>query len=133
MRPDASDSGQISSSTIVRAARSAGSHPHLASILLQGRKSANIYASSGVIRGIPVQIYKAVESESAGEPAGYHEVRRRDDADDALRSGPDPAGAFGKMVLAQGLGDEDRQASRDEKDDRGAGASAGRDHAPHLG
>ena len=37
-----------------RAARAAGSHPHLASVLLQGRKSANIYASSGVIRGIPV-------------------------------------------------------------------------------
>ena len=29
-------------STIVRAARAAGSHPHLASDLQQGRKSANI-------------------------------------------------------------------------------------------
>src|SRR5437016_6476665 len=38
-----------------RAARAAGSHPHLASVLLQGRKSANIYASSGVIRGIPAE------------------------------------------------------------------------------
>ena len=38
-----------------------------------------------------------------------------------------------KMVLAQGLGDEDRQAPRDEEGDRGAGAPAGRDHAPHLG
>jgi len=27
---------------------------------------------------------------------------------------------------------EDRQASRDEKGDRGAGASVGRDHAPHV-
>jgi hypothetical protein len=54
MRPDASENSQISPSTIVRAARAAGSHPHLASVLLQGRKSANIYASSGVIRGIPV-------------------------------------------------------------------------------
>src|SRR5262245_42148269 len=44
-------------------------------------------------------------------------VRRRDDADDALRSGPDHAGAFDEM-LAQGLGDEDRQASRDEEADR---------------
>src|SRR6266567_2568055 len=60
-------------------------------------------------------------------------VRRRDDADDALRSGPEHAGAFGEMVLAQGLGDEDRQASRDEKGDRGAGASVGRDHAPRVG
>jgi hypothetical protein len=31
--------------------------------------------------------------------------------------------------VAQGLGDADRQASRDEKGDRGAGASVGRDHA----
>src|SRR5260370_18023098 len=56
MRPDASENSQISPSTIVRAARAAGSHPHLASVLLQGRKSANIYASSGVIRGIPVSV-----------------------------------------------------------------------------
>src|SRR6266446_4543994 len=55
MRPDASENSQISPSTIVRAARAAGSHPQLASVLLQGRKSANIHASSGVIRGIPVK------------------------------------------------------------------------------
>ena len=60
-------------------------------------------------------------------------VRRRDDADDALRSGPDRAGAFDEMVLAQGLGDEDRQAPRDEEGNRGAGAAVGRDHAPHMG
>src|SRR5260221_10054364 len=55
MRPDASENSQISPSTIVRAARAPGSHPHLASVLLQGRKSANIHASSGVIRGIPAE------------------------------------------------------------------------------
>src|SRR5215831_13314028 len=60
-------------------------------------------------------------------------VWRRDHADDALRSGPKHAGAFGEMVLAQGLGDEDCQASRNEKGDRRPGASAGRDHAPHVG
>jgi hypothetical protein len=54
MRPDASENSQISCSTIVRAARAAGSHPHLASVLQQGRKSANICVSLGVIRGIPV-------------------------------------------------------------------------------
>ena len=43
------------------------------------------------------------------------------------------AGAFGKVVLAQGTGHEDRQAPRDQEGDRGAGASVGRDHAPHLG
>ena len=41
--------------------------------------------------------------------------------------------AFEKMVLAQGLGDADRQAPWEEKSDRGPGASVGRDHAPHLG
>ncbi len=41
--------------------------------------------------------------------------------------------AFEEMVLAQGLGDADRQAPRDEEGDRGAGAPAGRDHAPHMG
>src|SRR5258705_3803393 len=56
MRPDASENSQISPSTIVRAARAAGSHPHLASVLLPGRKSANIHASSGVIRRIPVNV-----------------------------------------------------------------------------
>ena len=57
----------------------------------------------------------------------------RDDADDALRSGPDHVGAFRKMVLAQGLGNEDRQAPRDEESDRSAGASVSRNHAPHMG
>src|SRR5436305_14210718 len=56
MRPDAGENSQISCSTIVRAARAAGSHPHLASVLLQGRKSANIRVSFGVIRGIPAEM-----------------------------------------------------------------------------
>jgi hypothetical protein len=34
-----------------------------------------------------------------------------------------------ETVLAQGLGDADRQAPRDEKGDRGPGTPAGRDHA----
>jgi hypothetical protein len=66
MRPDASENSQINPSTIVRASRAAGRHPHLASVLLQGRKSANIHASSGVIRGIPVNICHV--------PAGMCEV-----------------------------------------------------------
>ena len=40
---------------------------------------------------------------------------------------------YKRQVLAQGLGDEDRQAPRDEKGDRGAGTSIGRDPAPHMG
>jgi transposase len=39
--------------------------------------------------------------------------------------------AFEEMVLAQGLGDADRQAPRDEKGDR-TGTPVGRDHAPYL-
>ena len=38
---------------IVRAAQAAGSYPRLAPALQQGRKSANVHASLGVIRGIP--------------------------------------------------------------------------------
>ena len=59
-------------------------------------------------------------------------LRRRDDAGHALRSSSEH-GALEEMVLAQSLGDADRQAPRDEKGDRGAGTSVGRDHAPHLG
>jgi hypothetical protein len=36
------------------------------------------------------------------------------------------------MILAQGLGDVDRQAPRDEEGDRRTGAAVDRDHAPHL-
>src|SRR5262249_17876813 len=57
VRPDARENGQIRPSTSVRVARAAGSHPHLASVLQQGRKSAKIHVSLGVIRGIPDKTY----------------------------------------------------------------------------
>jgi hypothetical protein len=38
-----------------------------------------------------------------------------------------------QMVMAQGLGHEDRQEPRVEKGNRGAGAQARCHHAPHLG
>src|SRR5208282_3590958 len=50
-------------------------------------------------------------------------LRGRDDAGDALRSGPEHVVPFEEMVVAQGLGDADRQAPRDEKGDRGAGTA----------
>ena len=59
-------------------------------------------------------------------------VRRRDDAGDALRSSPHHAGALNEMVLAQGLGNADRQAPRAEEGGCSPGTSIGRDHAPHL-
>ena len=52
--------GQISPSTSVRSARRAGSRLHLAAVLQDGRKYANIRARSGVIWGIPDQ-YITVE------------------------------------------------------------------------
>ncbi len=42
-------------------------------------------------------------------------------------------GAALPAIMAQGLGNEDRQAPRAEKGDCGLGASIGRDHAPHMG
>src|SRR5258708_26843073 len=55
MRPNAGENGQISPSTTIRAARGAGSRPHLASAFQGSRKSAAVHASSGVIWGIPGQ------------------------------------------------------------------------------
>jgi hypothetical protein len=52
VRPNARENGQISHSTTVRAARGAGSRPHLASVFQPSRKSANIHISSGVIWGM---------------------------------------------------------------------------------
>src|SRR5215813_13633483 len=55
MRPDASENSQINPSTIVRAARAAGSQPYLPSGF-QGRcKIATLHAGFGVIRGMSVQ------------------------------------------------------------------------------
>jgi hypothetical protein len=52
VRPNARENGQIRPSTIVRAARAAGSQPHLASGF-QGRcKIATLHAGFGVIRGM---------------------------------------------------------------------------------
>jgi hypothetical protein len=52
-RPDPSENSQISPSTIVRAARAAGSHPHLASVLLQGRKKREYSRQFGSHPGNP--------------------------------------------------------------------------------
>ena len=84
----------------------------------------------GAVFGLTSAKYQSGEIDRNGENIT---LRRRDDAGHALRGSPDHAGAFEEMVLAQGLGDADRQAPRDEKGDRGPGAPVGRDHAPHLG
>ena len=60
-------------------------------------------------------------------------VRGRDDAGDALRSSPGYADPHQQMVLAQGMGHEDRQAPRNEEGDRSLGTPPRRDHAPYMG
>ncbi len=64
MRPNASENGQISPSTTVRAARGGGSCPNCAFALQGARKIENIQASSGVIWGIPAEM---ILSLAAGE------------------------------------------------------------------
>jgi hypothetical protein len=60
-------------SAAVRAARRAGSHPHLAWVLREGQKSATIHAPSGVIWGIPVykrgQVGEQVRRSALGDNA----------------------------------------------------------------
>ena len=90
------------------------------------RKSKSV----GAVFGLTCAKYQSGESRANRRDIA---MRRRDDADHALRGGPEHAVPFDKMVLAQSLGDENCQAPRDEEGDRGFGAPAGRDHAPDLG
>jgi hypothetical protein len=39
--------------------------PHLASVLREGRKSANIYAGLGVIWGIPIVVFKGSQTKAS--------------------------------------------------------------------
>ena len=68
--PNASENGQISPPTTVRAARRASSRPHLAAVLREGRKSANIQAGSGVIWRIPANAQAGRKSLYAGGEVG---------------------------------------------------------------
>ena len=84
----------------------------------------------GAVSGLTPSKYQSGEINRTGCDM---KRRGRDDACDALRSGPGHADPHQHVVLAQGLGDENRPAPRDEKGDRCAGAPVGRDSAPHLG
>jgi hypothetical protein len=53
VRPNARENRQINPPTTVRAAQCAGGRPHLAAVLQDSWKYANIHADLGVIRGIP--------------------------------------------------------------------------------
>src|SRR5438874_11822419 len=83
----------------------------------------------GAVFGLTPSKYQSGEIDRSGRNIS---LRRWDDAGHAIRSSPEHA-AFEEMVLAQGLGDADRQATRDEKGNRRSGASPSRSHAPHLG
>ena len=81
----------------------------------------------GAVFGLTCSKYQSGEVDRNGRIS-----RCGDDAGDALRGSSEHA-AFEEMVLAQSLGDADRQAPWDEKGDRGAGVPVGCDHAPHMG
>ena len=83
----------------------------------------------GAVFGLTCSKYQSGEIDRSGRISRCGD---RDDAGHALRSSSEHA-AFEEMVVAQGLGDADRQAPWEEESDRGPGASVGRDHAPHLG
>ena len=83
----------------------------------------------GAVFGLTCSKYQSGEIDRSGRISRYE---RRDDEGHALRSSSEHV-ALEEMVLAQGLGDADRQAPRDEKGNRGSGAPVGRDHAPHMG
>ena len=77
---------------------------------------------------IPYWKGPGADSEEKHEPASDTDTA----VVDSLKA-LDPKRPIREVVLAQGLGHEDRQAPRDEEGDRGAGAPVGGDHAPHLG
>ena len=92
-------------------------------------------ASVGAVFGLTCAKYQSGEVEWSGRISRCGDAMMRVmlyEAAQSMLSSSEHA-AFEEMVMAQGLGDADRQAPRDEEGDRGPGAPAGRDHAPHMG
>src|SRR5262245_63096600 len=104
MRPDTSENSQISPSTIVRAARAAGSHPHLASVLLQGRKSANIHPVRESSEESPIKRHKLAVKLLRHNVAKPAHARRND-----TRS---------SIAIASAIGVAARASRRDRKSTR---------------
>ena len=90
------------------------------------RKSKSV----GAVFGLTCSKYQSGEIDWSGRISRCGDEMMRVDA---LRSGPGHADPHQQVVVAQGLGDADRQAPRYEKGDRGSGTPLGRDPAPHLG
>ena len=72
VRPNASENGQVSPMTTIRAALGDESCPNPASLLPEGRKTANIYPNSRVIRGILDQFFIGLEIRTRGKSAGIY-------------------------------------------------------------
>src|SRR6202050_3045030 len=89
------------------------------------RKSKSV----GAVFGLTCSKYQSGEIDRSGR---YH-AAETSDAGDALRSGPGHADPHQQVVVAEGLGDADRQAPRDKKGDRGSGTPVGRDPEPPVG
>ena len=89
------------------------------------RKSKSV----GAAFGLTCSKYQSGEIDRSGRISRCGDEMMRVNA---LRSSSEHA-AVEEMVLAQGLGDADRQAPWDEEGDRGPGTPVGRDHASHLG
>ena len=84
----------------------------------------------GAVFGLTPSKYQSGEINRTGAISKCGDEMMRVMLYEAAQSHADP---HQQMVVAQGLGDEDRQAPRDEEGDRGPGTPAGRDHAPHMG
>src|ERR1019366_10517591 len=76
VRPNARENGQISTSTTVRAARGAGSRPHLASVFQGSRKSANIVRESSAQARIEIFQITTLVPGDRGRPPHPREDER---------------------------------------------------------
>jgi transposase len=90
----------------------------------------------GAVFGLTCAKYQSGEIDRCGRISRCGDEMMRvmlyEAAQSMLRSKKEHA-AVEEMVVAQGLGDADRQAPRDEEGDCGSGTPVGRDHAPRLG
>ena len=84
----------------------------------------------GAVLGLTPCKHQSGESDYTGAISKCGDEMMRVMPYEAAQGNADP---HQRVVLAQGLGDEDRQAPRNEEGNRSAGRPAGRDHAPHMG
>lgn len=83
----------------------------------------------GPILGLTPVLNQSGESHRVGRVSP---VRRRHDANLALRRCTGSSQSGGKVVVAEGMGDERRQTARPAKSHGGAGPPSGGNHASHV-